>query len=40
MLLSNERIKKIDLSNNEIGKQGALAISRRLKEVSHIEWIE
>lgn len=40
MLLSNERLKKIDLSNNDIGKQGALAIARKLREVSHIEWIE
>lgn len=40
ILFSNERIKKIDLSGNAIGKQGALAIARKLKEFSHIEWLE
>ena len=40
ILFSNERVKKIDLSGNAIGKQGALAIARKLKEVSHIEWLE
>jgi Leucine Rich repeat len=40
ILFSNERIKKIDLSGNAIGKQGALAIARKMKEVSHIEWLE
>lgn len=40
MLLSNERIKYIDLSGNDIGKQGALAIVRKLKEFAHLEWLE
>lgn len=40
MLFSNDRIKNIDLSSNDIGKQGALAIIRKLKEVSHLEWLE
>lgn len=40
MLFSNERIKYIDLSGNDIGKSGALAISRKLKEYAHIEWLE
>ena len=40
MLFSNDRIKNIDLSKNDIGKQGALTIARKLKEVTHIEWLE
>lgn len=40
MLFSNERVKSIDLSGNDIGKQGALAITRKLKEFTHIEWLE
>lgn len=39
MLLSNERITTIDLSTNEIGKLGAQAIARKLKETNHLVWL-
>jgi len=40
-LLFNWRIVSVDLSRNNIGKQGALALSKSLKDNGgHIEWID
>ena len=40
-LLYNWRIVSVDLSRNNIGKTGALALSKTLKDNGgHIEWIE
>jgi hypothetical protein len=40
-LVENWRITSIDLSQNNIGKAGALALGKALKEKGgHIEWIE
>jgi len=40
-LVNNWKIQSLDLSNNNIGKQGALALSKALKDNGgHLEWLD
>ncbi|KRX06458.1 hypothetical protein PPERSA_05071 [Pseudocohnilembus persalinus] len=41
ILFNNQKIKKIDLSQNYIGKKGGMHIAKLLKDgVHHIEWLD
>jgi len=35
-----QRIKKIDISENDLTKKGALVLGKLLQTITHIEWIE